>query len=223
MKTPKTSRSSAAARLVSLLLLAAVALPACNSQGRGRGKAGTGGATAGNSGGTAPLNSSGGSSGGGTDPSMVTLTDADLAPVDGYIRKRRWILGDEVDVTASKEYFSPNLTIVSRVGTVRQEESLDPNGATVTLTYLGPPGTIDPASAPRMMIGIGITVTARRVIRIHLVRTMDPNLPVRLSISARGKASTGVAETVERRSDDITIGGTLRKEGAAYRWEETAR
>src|SRR5262249_31711990 len=39
----------------------------------------------------------------------VVLTDRDLAPMDGFVRRRRWILGDDVEVVASKEYFAPIL------------------------------------------------------------------------------------------------------------------
>ena len=195
------------------LLLSAVALgtfPGCTQGGRGRARPD---GPAGGTPGTPPAPSG----------SMVTLTDDDLAPVDGYIRRRRWILGDELDVTASKEYFAQNLTIVSRVGTVHQDDAVETDGASVTLTFLGPAGSADVLTAPRVMIGTGITVTARHQIRVHFVKTTDTGVPVRLSITAHGRASTGVGETVERRAEDMTIGGILHRDGTAYRFDEISR
>jgi hypothetical protein len=78
-------------------------------------------------------------------------------------------------------------------------------------------------TAPRVMIGTGITVTARRQIRVRFAKTTDPDVPVRLTITARGKASTGAGDTVQGRADEMTIGGTLRREGSTHRWVEIAR
>jgi hypothetical protein len=157
-------------------------------------------------------------------PGIVSLTDADLAPVDAYVARRRWLLGDEVEVVASREYFVQALMIASSVGRVRREEAQHENGSTVTLTFVGDPAEVDITTAPRVMIGTGLNVSARKRIVIHFTKTTDPSMPVRLQVTARGAASTGAGETVERRADQIVLGGVLRRNPVAgYRFDEIRR
>ena len=92
-----------------------------------------------------------GSGSGGRNPQIrggqVSLTDQDLAPVDAYIgvRNAQWILGDDVEVIASREYFGQNLTIARATGLVERRDVSVDGETTVTLTYVGDPAW--PASA----------------------------------------------------------------------------
>jgi hypothetical protein len=153
----------------------------------------------------------------------VALTDADLAPVDAFVQRRRWLLADEVDVIASREYFVQTLMVASSIGRVRREEVETPGGATITLTFVGEPHEVDVTTAPRVMIGTGLNVSARRRIVIRFVKTTDPAVPVRLQVTARGKASTGAGENVEHRAEEIVVGGVLRRTPEGYRFQEIRR
>jgi hypothetical protein len=157
-------------------------------------------------------------------PGTVSLSDADLAPVDAYVARRQWIVADEVEVIASREYFAQALMVASSVGRVRQDESQEATGATVTLTFVGQPDEVDVTTAPRVMIGTGLNVSARKRIRIHLTKTVDAGMPVRLQVTARGLASTGVADRVDRKADQIVLGGVLaRAPEGGYRFQEISR
>ena len=54
----------------------------------------------------------------------VNLRKDDLAGVDHWLsaRNAQWVLGDVVDVYASKEYFSTMLTLNAKVGTVQRQD-----------------------------------------------------------------------------------------------------
>jgi hypothetical protein len=156
-------------------------------------------------------------------PGIVSLTDADLVPVDSYVSRRRWVIGDEVEVIASREYFVQALMVASSVGRVRREEATDANGATITLSFVGEPHEVDVTTAPRVMIGTGLNVSARRRIVIRFLRTTDPAVPVRLQVTARGMASVGAGETVERRAEEIVVGGVLRRTPEGFRFQEMDR
>jgi hypothetical protein len=157
-------------------------------------------------------------------PGIVSLTDADLAPVDAYVARRRWLLGDEVEVIASREYFVQALMVASSIGRVRREESEDANGSTVVLTFVGDPAEVDITTAPRVMIGTGLNVSARKRIVVRLTKTTDSAMPIRLQVTARGAASTGVGETVERRAEEIVLGGVLRRNPVSgWRFDEIRR
>lgn len=157
-------------------------------------------------------------------PGTVSLTDADLSPVDAYVSTRRWVVADEVEVIASREYFVQALMIASSVGRVRREEAEDAGGATVTLTFVGDPGEVDVTTAPRVMIGTGLNVSARKRIRVHFTKTTDPSMPVRLQVTARGLASTGVADRVARKAEQIVLGGVLaRAPDGSYRFQQIDR
>jgi hypothetical protein len=150
----------------------------------------------------------------------VSLTDADLAPVDAWVRRRRWILGDDVTVVASREYFAPLLSITERIGIVARQDSIE-NGESVTvLTYAGPGDQIDVQTAPRVMIGTGITVMARRRLVVRLAKTTQVAVPIRIDIRADGKASTGVGSDVVQRAAALTMSAGLRRSaGGRYLFE----
>ena len=167
-----------------------------------------------------------GGGGGGQVPQRaggtVTLTDQDLAPVDAYIgvRNGQWILGDDVEVVASREYFGQNLTIARATGLVERRDSSVDGETTVTLTYVGDPGMASVGTNPRVMIGLGLTISARRTLVVRLARTRDANRPLYLRVVARGKASRGRKEKVEQRAPDLQLGGEIRRDTAG-RWAWT--
>ena len=158
----------------------------------------------------------GGGTGGGT---VITLTANDLAPVDAYVHaktasgqdNRQWILGDHVEVVASREYFGQNLTFTRASGLVQRVDDTTATEARVTLTYQGAEGTESVTTNPRVLIGTGITVSARRTLVVRLVKTQDPDRPVYLSVNARGLASRGRGDDVQQRAPQLRIGGELRK------------
>jgi hypothetical protein len=146
----------------------------------------------------------------------VSLTDADLAPLDAYIgvRNSQWILGDDVEVFASREYFGQNLTIARASGLVERRDSSVDGETTVTLTYVGDPGMASVGTNPRLLIGLGLTVTARRTLVLHLMRTRDANRPVELRVNASGNASRGRKEEVLERAPQLQLGGEIRRDAA---------
>jgi len=161
----------------------------------------------------------GGADAGGGGPT-ISLTDAELAPMDGYIRRRFWVLGDDVEIVASKEYFIQNLSISARIGIVKREDKEGANEATSVLTFLGRPGEVDFSNAPRVLVGTGISVLARRTLTIRFVRTTSPELPVRIRIAANGDARLGMGDQVSRRDPSIVLGAQLRRVGGVYVFEE---
>lgn len=155
------------------------------------------------------------------DPGTVSLTDRDLAPIDGYIKKRSWVLGDVVEVVASKEYFAQYISISARIGLAKRVDSEDANGMTSVITYLGTPEQLDVSTAPRLLIGTGITVSARQKLVLRFARTRNPDVPVRLRITAQGKARQGVGDQTLRREESIVLGAGLRRlPGGGYQYEE---
>ena len=163
--------------------------------------------------------------GAGEDPACdtgptVSLTDQDLAPMDGYIRRRFWILGDDVEIVASKEYFIQNLSIAARIGYVKREDKESENEGISILTFLGKPGEVDFSNAPRVLVGTGISVLARRSLTIRFTRTTSADLPVRIRIAANGDARMGMGSQVSRRDASIVLGAQLRRVSGAYVFEE---
>ena len=71
---------------------------------------------------------------------------------------------------------------------------------------------------PRVMIGLGLTVTARRSLVVRLVKTRDATRPVHLRVVARGKASRGRKEEVLQRAPEILLGGEIRDAGGVWKW-----
>jgi hypothetical protein len=157
----------------------------------------------------------------------VSLSARDLAPVDAYVDagagvgapNARWILGDEVMIEASREYFGPVISISSRTGAVHRTDEVRPDESLTTLTFTM--GKLQTAveNNPRVMIGTGITVSARRVLRVRLLRTTDPAFPVRLRVTATGEASRGHKDKVDERAATLQMGGSLRWTGSAWVWQ----
>jgi hypothetical protein len=154
----------------------------------------------------------------------VFLSDRDLAPVDAFIAaglkgsNSQWILGDEVEVIASREFFAQNLTVNETLGTVRRRDTTRRGETVVELTYLGAPGTASITTSPRILIGTGINVTARRRLVLRLVKTQDAMVPLRLRITARGDASRGRRDEVWVRSDALVLGCEIRRQGNRWVW-----
>lgn len=157
--------------------------------------------------------------------SRVALSAADLAQVDAYVstRNSQWILGDEVDVYASKEYFAQALSLNAKVGMVHRKDQQAGSDSLTTMTYVGHPGAASAISNPRVLIGTGLTASARKVLRVRLMKTSDPNVPVRLRIVARGKAARGQHEKVTQRGATLQIGGSLRWTGNRWVWSTVER
>jgi hypothetical protein len=198
-------------------LLAAAALllvlPAC----QGRTLTGTGGGTGGDE---AGWGGTGGQRGG-----QVALSARDLVAADVYVdagqnqSNARWILGDEVTVEASREYFGQIVSISARQGAVHREDTTFPDETVTTLMFVM--GRLQSAveNNPRVMIGTGITVSARKVLKVRLFRTTDPSTPVRLRITANGDASRGKKDVVEQRGATLQMGGMLKKGPSGWGWQ----
>jgi hypothetical protein len=198
------------------VLLVAASLPACSGGARRAGRVGARGADrASSEAATPPGRPPAG-------PGEVSLSAEDLAPMDGWIRRRRWLIADDVEVTASREYFAQNLSVTERIGSVTRTDTEQNGIGTSVLTYIGPAETIDQQTAPRVMIGTGLTVMARRRLTVHLVKTRDANVPVQIRVRAVGRASAGSASQVIQREDALTVGARLyRGPGGAYLFEES--
>ena len=201
-------------RIPLLLAAAALLLPAC--QGRRLFPEG----------GTArPDGASAGATGRAPHGGEVSLTAKDLLPVDAYVdagagaSNSRWILGDEVTIEASREYFGSILSISSRTGAVHRSDEVRPDETLTTLTFMM--GKLQTAveNNPRVMIGTGITVSARNVLKVRMVRTTDPSVPVRLRIVATGNASRGHKDNVAERAPVLQMGGQMRWTGSAWSWQ----
>ena len=189
--------------------LLAAGLGACRADGRRAGRGGADGAAA-DAGGGAAVGEGG----------TISVSNEDLAPMDGYIRRRFWVLGDDVEIVASKEYFIQNLSISARIGYVRRDDKEGENEAVSKLTFLGKPGEVDFSNAPRVLVGTGISVLARRTLTIRFTRTTSADVPVRIRIAANGDARMGMGNQVSRRDPSIVLGAQLRHVGGAYVFEE---
>lgn len=150
----------------------------------------------------------------------VFLSDRDLAPVDAFLhwKNAQWILGDEVEVVASREYFAQNLTVNETLGTVRRRETTRADETVVELTYLGAPGTAGITTSPRILIGTGLTITARRKMVLRLVKTTSPVVPLSLRITAKGNASRGRGDEVWIREPVLNLGGQIRRQQNRWIW-----
>lgn len=150
----------------------------------------------------------------------VRLSARDLAPVDWYVdaQNAQWILGDEVMVEASREYFGQSLTVNARVGAVERSDEVHPDVTIITLRFLMAPSQNAVENNPRVLIGTGLTVSARRVLRVRLFKTQDANTPVSLRVTATGDASRGRKERVEGRAPTLQVGGSLRRATSGWAW-----
>jgi hypothetical protein len=153
-------------------------------------------------------------------PGRVKLGPGDLAPVDAFISERneQWVLGETVDVYASKEYFAPVLTLNAKWGHVGREERDVPGGTVITLKYLMHRAGASAMTNPRVLIGKGLTISARQRLTVHLMKTTDASQPVYLRVLARGKAVRGRKQDVVQRAPNIQLGGTLRARGGRWVW-----
>ncbi len=206
--TPARPDAAARPRLLSVALALVVPLAGC----QGRHVFTTDGSTAGQP-----------SSVSGSTPSgngRVFLSDRDLAPVDAFIsaRNAQWILGDEVEVTASREYFAQVLTVNATVGEVSRQDTTRADETTVDLVSLRPGGAVVVTSSPRILIGTGLTVTARKRLTLHLVKTRDQTAPVRLRVHAQGNASRGRHDDVLDRQPVLDLGGEIRLDNGRWTW-----
>lgn len=164
----------------------------------------------------------------------VQLSGRDLAPVhqwlglppDGkWIREDRgslaegqWILGDTVDIVASREFFTQVLTVNTYTGQVLREDRVDGDDALIILTFMGAAGTEHATSAPRIQLGPGLMITARRTLRLRLAATDDAMRPVRLRIVARGKARRGRHDDIVARGEVLQMRGDLTYDRARRQW-----
>lgn len=151
---------------------------------------------------------------------FVQLSARELAPLDAWIdaRNSQWILGDEVLVEASREYFGPVLSIVQRIGSVQRSDEVHPDVTVTTLTFMMGPLQAAVENNPRVMIGTGLTITARRVLRLRLFRTTDGSAPVQLRVTATGEAARGRGARVEQRSTTLQVGGSMRRSPQGWGW-----
>ncbi len=189
----------------------ALGLTAC----QGGGLTGGGAKATGTPGGGARTTAAGGAG--------VHITPQELAPVDAHFRagrggsNTRWILGDVVDVVASREYFASMISI-NRGPFVKRVDSKAGEDVLVTLTFMGSGNQASAANNPRIQIGTGLTVTAYRTLRLRLAATKDTRFPVRLHITATGNASRGHREEIIQRAPVITMGGNMVKSGNRWVW-----
>jgi hypothetical protein len=132
------------------------------------------------------------------------------------------------------------LTLNSKTGIVQTHEAEYQGDTVTTLTYIGPTYATSAMRAPRAFIGKddgrgldagtggnprigGLTLSARKVLRLRMAKTRDPSRPVQLRIVAHGKAVHGRHETAERRADQIEIGGALRHAQGRWWWVPVER
>ena len=95
----------------------------------------------------------------------------------------------------------------------------DSDGTVVTVTYVGAPELINEETAPRVLIGTGITVSARHRLTVRFVKTRDPSVPVRLRIAATGNAAMGQGANKLRRNERQIVAGCALVRGASGRYE----
>jgi hypothetical protein len=204
---------------VASLLVALVALgTGCRSTERG-GRAARDpvrGTDAGGAGGAPPAAPSDAPGG---DAGSVSLSDADLAPVDTYVKTRVWYVGDSIEIVASREYFWQNISFVAAKGVVQREDAETPDGLVVTVTYVGAKALLSETTAPRVLIGTGITASARERLVVRFVKTRDLSVPVRLRISATGNASMGRGAEKLRRGETQIVAGCALVRGPDGRWQ----
>ena len=150
----------------------------------------------------------------------VSLTGRDLEGVDAFLaaRNSQWVLGDDVEVVASREYFAQSLTVTRAPGLVERTDDTRPDATTVRLRYVGEPAAASVSTNPRLLIGTGLTVMARRTLTLRLVRTTSADRPVHLLVSARGDAARGKKEQVLERGPELRLGGDLVRGPSGWGW-----
>lgn len=150
----------------------------------------------------------------------VSISARDLAPVDLYVdaRNAQWILGDHVSVEASREYFAPLLSVTARLGSVTRTDEVRRDETIITLTFAMGRYQQAVENTPRVMIGTGLTITARQTLRVRLFKTADADTPVALRVVATGDAARGRRTQVEARAPTLQLGGQLRRAPGGWLW-----
>ena len=167
---------------------------------------------------------------------LVSVPSRDLQQVHDYFGERnpQWILADTVDVIASVEFFSQILTINtvdSDSGDIhRTDRSVGGDKVTV-MRFTGAKGTEHALVNPRIFIGGGeralyvpgaspggLTITARKTLRLRMAKTKDASKPVRLRVLARGGARRGRGDDVAIRSEQVELRGDLIYDRSRGRW-----
>ena len=75
----------------------------------------------------------------------------------------------------------------------------------------------------RVQVGPGLTVTARKGLRVRMAKSRDPRYPVQLRIVANGKAAHGKGDDTLRRDDMVELGGTLGYAKDHWLWRAYSR
>ena len=74
---------------------------------------------------------------------------------------------------------------------VERSDDVQNDVTTTTQRFVMAPSQAAVENTPRVMIGPGLTVSARRVLRLRLFKTTDTDTPVSLRVTATGDASRG--------------------------------
>ncbi len=61
-------------------------------------------------------------------------------------------------------------------------------------------------------------MTARDTLTVRMTKTQDPNVPVRIRITATGNASRGHKDDVKLRGPQLAMGGNLVRQGERWVW-----
>ncbi len=166
----------------------------------------------------------------GTTPgAQVALSGRDLAAVRNYFGRgaddlsTRWVIGDRVDVIASKEFFEQLITVSRGPLVSRTDRKLGRGDLLVTLTYLGHEGIIGADNTPRLLIGTGWSILARKKLVLRFVETRNAKQPVRIQIRARGSAKQGHKEQIIKEANNLITGGDLVRRGRGWSWQPYER
>jgi len=156
---------------------------------------------------------------------QVNLRTADLAGIDKWLstENKQWVLGDVVDVYASKEYFATVLTLNAKVGTVQRKDQKIGGDHLVVMRFIGHRGSASAMTNPRVQIGPGLMVTARKVLRVRMAKTKDARRPAQLRVVAHGEAAQGRGDDTLRRADQIELGGSLAYRRDRWVWAPYSR
>ncbi|MDA1194675.1 MAG: hypothetical protein O2894_05780, partial [Planctomycetota bacterium] len=121
------------------------------------------------------------------------------------------------------EYFATMLTLNAKVGMVQREDRQVGEDTLVIMRFLGNDYSASAMSNPRAQVGTGLTITARRVLRVRMAKTLDGTRPVQLRVVATGKAAHGRGDDTLRRDDPIELGGSLVYRDGRWAWGPYSR
>jgi hypothetical protein len=142
--------------------------------------------------------------------------------VDRYLaaKNSQWIVADDVEILASREYFATALTLNAPwTGIVAKKTEVVGDEEITTMRLRAPKSQANVMDSPRAMIGTGLTVTARRTLRLRMQKTHGDQVPVRLQITASGDASRGIRDRVLERAPLVSLRAALARRGAGYQFE----